>query len=254
MDQSSRLDGHTALVTSSSGNLGAEVVRTFAEAGANSVVTYFQSVAAANELIAELAGTSGTHVAVFGDTRTASTTRAMVETAMEVAVGPIDIVVNNSGPFSMTPFTELSDDEWERIWNGNVTSAFVTAQLLAPGMCAGGWGRIVNVSAGSAFLRNHSIYTLAKDAMITLTESLAVELAPEITVNCVAPGQIAESADDIADFDSSFVERAITRTPSGRLVTRAEVARIVLELCSSNFDMVTGVTVPVDGGWRINRF
>ena len=121
-------------------------------------------------------------------------------------------------------------------------------------MRTGGWGRIVNISAGSAYLRNHSIYTLAKEAMITLTESLAVELAPEVTVNCVAPGQIAESADDIAEFDASFVERAIERTPSGRLVTRAEVARIIVGLCSSRFDMVTGVTIPVDGGWRINRF
>ena len=254
MDSLLPLAGHTALVTSSSRNLGAEIVRAVAEAGANVVVTYFQSPSCADELLGELSVTSGSHVAVYGDTSTASTTRTMVAAAVESAAGPIDIVVNNSGPFSMTPFTELSDEEWERIWNGNVTSAFLASQLLAPGMRTGGWGRIVNISAGSAYLRNHSIYTLAKEAMITLTESLAVELAPEVTVNCVAPGQIAESADDIAEFDASFVERAIERTPSGRLVTRAEVARIIVGLCSSRFDMVTGVTIPVDGGWRINRF
>lgn len=254
MDSLPSLVGHTALVTSSSRNLGSEIVRTLAAAGANVVITYYQSKPSAEELLDELSSTNGCHVVVHGDTSTASTTRDMVGAAVEAAVEPIDIVINNSGPFSMTPYSELADEEWEKIWAGNVTSAFVVSQLLSPAMQSRGWGRIVNVSAGSAYLRNHSIYTLAKEATITLTESLAVELAPEITVNCVAPGQIAESADDIAAFDPSFVERALARTPSGRLVTRAEVAGIIVEFCSSRFDMVTGVTVPVDGGWRINRF
>ena len=96
--------------------------------------------------------------------------------------------------------------------------------------------------------RNHSIYTLAKDAVITFTEALAVEVAPKVTVNCVAPGQIAESADDMAEFDPTFVERATAATPLGRLVTRDEVAGIVVELCGPRFAAVTGVTIPVDGG------
>ncbi len=154
----------------------------------------------------------------------------------------------------MTPFSELPLDEWDRIWNGNATAAFLAAQMLAPQMRLLGWGRIVNVSAASAYLRNHSIYTVAKDAMITLTESMAFELAPEITVNCVAPGQIAESADDIAEFDPSFVERAIDRTPAGRLVTRNEVAELIVSICLPQFDMVTGTTIPIEGGWRINHF
>ena len=154
----------------------------------------------------------------------------------------------------MTPFTELTVDEWDRIWNGNVTAAFLATQMLAPQMRSLGWGRIINVSAGSAYLRNHSIYTIAKEAMLTLTESMALELAPEITVNCIAPGQIAESADDIAEFDPSFVDRAIDRTPAGRLVTRNEVAGLLLAMCLPEFDMVTGATIPIEGGWRINRF
>ena len=254
MDHRISLEGHTALVTSSSRNLGAEIVRVLARAGANVVATYFQSRSHADDLIREISRTAGTHVAVPGDTRTANSTRAMVGAAIDSAPGPIDILINNSGPFSMTPFADLPDEEWDRVWNGNVTAAFIATQLLAPGMRSGGWGRIINVSAGSAYMRNHSIYTLAKAAMITLTESMAVELAPEITVNCVAPGQIAESADDIAEFDASFVQRAIARTPIGRLATRNEVAEVILSLCGQRFDMVTGATIPIDGGWRINRF
>jgi len=125
---------------------------------------------------------------------------------------------------------------------------------VVPAMRAAGWGRIVLLSAGSAALRNHSIYGLAKQAVEFLTEELALELGPEITVNAVAPGQIAESADDIAEFDAGFVERAIAHTPAGRLVTREEVAELVALLCGPAFDMVTGATLPIDGGWRLPRF
>lgn len=248
------LEGHTALVTSSSRNLGAEIVRVLAASGANVITTYFQSKSAAEDLVDELADTPGTHSAVHGDTRSATATCLLLENAIAAAPGTIDILVNNSGPFSMTPFTELTVDEWDRIWNGNVTAAFLATQMLAPQMRSLGWGRIINVSAGSAYLRNHSIYTIAKEAMLTLTESMALELAPEITVNCIAPGQIAESADDIAEFDPSFVDRAIDRTPAGRLVTRNEVAGLLLAMCLPEFDMVTGATIPIEGGWRINRF
>ena len=244
------LEGHTALVTASSRNLGAETVRALALAGADVVVTYRQSGNAAEALIRELP--AGQHVAVFGDTSHHQGVESMVSQAIAAASGPIDIVVNNSGPFSMEPFVELPPSEWDRIWTANVKAAYLTSKLLAPGM--GDWGRIVNISAGSAFLRSHSIYTLSKAAMITLTELLAIELAPSVTVNCVAPGQIFESAADMEEFDPSFVDRAVEATPLGRLATRREVARIVTELCGPRFDVVTGATIPVDGGWRLRTF
>ncbi|MFQ5517852.1 MAG: SDR family oxidoreductase, partial [Acidimicrobiia bacterium] len=83
---------------------------------------------------------------------------------------------------------------------------------------------------------------------------LAVELAPEVAVNCIAPGQIAESAQDVAEFDPTFVERAVGATPAGRRVRRPDVADIIAELCSPRWDMVTGATIPIDGGWRFHRF
>jgi NAD(P)-dependent dehydrogenase (short-subunit alcohol dehydrogenase family) len=154
----------------------------------------------------------------------------------------------------MTPFAELEEPEWDLVWDVNVKAAQIATRLLAPGMRDAGWGRIVLLSAGSAYLRNHSIYGLAKNALAFLAEELALELGPEVTVNAVAPGQIAESADDIAEFDPSFVERAVAHTPAGRLVTRGEVAELVAALCGPAFDMVTGATLPLDGGWRLQRF
>lgn len=250
MEEDRFLEGHTALVTASSRNLGAAIASAMAARGATVVVTYHQSREAAEVLVAGLPGEN--HDAVYADTSSADGISAMVADAVAAVPRPIDIVINNSGPFSMDPFVELEPTEWDRIWTANVKAAFLTSKMLVPGM--GGWGRIVNVSAGSAYLRNHSIYTLSKDAMITFTEALAVEVAPQVNVNCVAPGQIAESADDIAEFDPSFVERSIDATPLGRLVTRAEVASIVAELCAPRFDAVTGATIPIDGGWRLRTF
>jgi len=244
------LAGHTALVTASSRNLGASIVSVLAAQRADVVVTYQRSRDQAEALIAGLP--PGRHVCVPGDLSHTDGIVAMVEAAVEAASGTIDIVVNNSGPFSMVPFVELEPAEWERIWTANVKAAYLTSKMLIPAM--GRWGRVVNVSAGSAYLRNHSIYTLAKDAMITFTEALAVEVGPTVTVNCVAPGQIAESADDMSEFDPTFVERAIEGTPLGRLVTREEVACVVAELCGPRFAAVTGVTIPVDGGGHLATF
>jgi NAD(P)-dependent dehydrogenase (short-subunit alcohol dehydrogenase family) len=154
----------------------------------------------------------------------------------------------------MTPLTELEEADWDTVWDVNVKAAQLATRELAPAMRAAGWGRIVLLSAGSAYLRNHSVYGLAKQAVAFLAEELALELGPEVTVNAVAPGQIAESADDIAEHDPDFVRRATAATPAGRLVRRGEVAELVALLCSPPFDLVTGATLPVDGGWRLQRF
>jgi NAD(P)-dependent dehydrogenase (short-subunit alcohol dehydrogenase family) len=249
------LTGRTALVTGSSRNLGAVIAERLAAQGATVAVTYRASEEEARTLVARLPTDGGRrHAAVGGDLADAAQVRALVASAAETLGGAIDVLVHNAGPFSMRPFGELEEAEWDAVWDVNVKAAQVAARLVAPAMRAAGWGRIVLLSAGSAYLRNHSIYGLAKHALIHLTEALALELGPQVTVNAIAPGQIAESADDIAAYDPSFVERAIAHTPAGRLVTRAEVADLVAALCEPAFDMVTGATLPVDGGWRLQRF
>jgi NAD(P)-dependent dehydrogenase (short-subunit alcohol dehydrogenase family) len=248
------LSGRRALVTSSSRNLGAQIARTLAEQGAAVAVTYQGSEQMARDLVAELSHRTGTaHVCVQGNLLNAGEVRAAVEAARE-GLGGLDILVNNFGPFSAVPMAELPHENWESVWAGNVTATYLATQVVVPDMRTRGWGRIINLSAGSAYLRNHSIYGLAKEAVITLTESLALELGPEITVNAVAPGQVEESAEDIAAIDPTFVDRAVDRTPAGRLVTRTEVADVIAQLCTPVFDMLTGAVLPLDGGWRFNRF
>lgn len=246
--------GMEALVTGSSRNLGAAIASELARRGASVTITYRTSQEDADRVARLLREETGRdHHVIRADLSSAASTRDFLR-RFNHEVGEIDILVNNAGPFAMDPFLQLTEQEWDRIWESNVRAAHLCSQAFAPGMRRRGRGRIVNVSAGSAYIRNHSIYTLAKAALLTLTEALALELGPEISVNAVAPGQIAESADDISEFDPSFVDRAIDRTPLRRLVTRAEVATIVADMVGPAYDSVTGVTLPIDGGWRLNRF
>jgi NAD(P)-dependent dehydrogenase (short-subunit alcohol dehydrogenase family) len=252
--QSEPFAGKSALVTGGSRNLGATIAERLAVCGASVAINYQTSARTADGLVKRLTDQTGRpHFAFRGDMARADEVRDVVHAAEE-QLGRVDILVNNAGPFSMTPFSELPESEWDRIWNANVKAAYIASQLMAPAMRAEGFGRIVNISAVSSVLRNHSIYGLAKSALLFLTEELATELGPEITVNAVAPGQILESAADIAEFDPTFVERAIAATPAGRLVTRDEVADVVIDLCRPDRSGLTGVVVPVDGGFRLRSF
>jgi 3-oxoacyl-[acyl-carrier protein] reductase len=252
---SGSLEGKTALVTGASRNLGEAIAERLAAAGAT-VAVHGRRAGGDGEVVAARlrAATGRDHVAVAGELDAGPAVRAVVEQALAGLGGRVDVLVHNAGPFSITPFGELAEGEWDTVWDVNVKAAYLSAQLVAPGMRAASWGRVVLISAGSAYLRNHAVYGLAKQALGFLAEELALELGPAITVNAIAPGQIEESTADIAEHDASFVERATAHTPAGRLVTRAELAELVVLLCDERFAMVTGATLPVDGGWRFNRF
>ncbi len=248
------LESKTALVTGASMNLGAVTARAIAAQGATVAINYLAAEREPGELLDALRSYGQPAYTAPGDLSQGSDVRRVLESAARALGGRIDILVNNAGPFNADPFATLAEAEWDRILNVNLKAAYLAAQLVVPGMRAAGWGRIINMAAGSAFIRNHGVYGLAKGAVILLTEALALELGPEITVNAIAPGQIAESGPDISAIDPTFIDRAIAHSPSKRLVTRAEVANLIVWLCSPAADLITGHTIPIDGGWRFNRF
>jgi len=242
-----------ALITVAARNLPAVIATEFATAGAAVAINdvAYQDKA---EVLATSIRNQGGRAAVFmADVTDREQLVRMVE-AVQKELGTVDILINGAGPFAMDPFHKLLEADWDRVMNANLKAIYMLTGLVAPGMKAKGWGRIINISAGSADLRNHSIYGLAKWSIRHLTQSLALELGPEITVNAISPGQIAESAPDIAQYDPTFVERAIAWTPVGRLVTRREIARMMVLMCSPAFDIVTGETLRMDGGWGIPRW
>lgn len=230
-----------ALVTASSDTLGAAIARGLHDAG---VPTVWQGTRAEGPQPAGAAYVRGDIVA--------DPERVVIEAAAALG-GPISVLVNNLGPWDATPVAAADPAQWRRAIDHHVGAALRVAQLVAPGMRELGWGRIVNISAGSAGTRDHGLYGLGKSFLEELTESLAFELAPAITVNALSPGQIQESVPAMTAIDPTAVARMVHRTPAGRLVTRAEIAALVRSLCEPAFDMVTGTVIPVDGGYRIPR-
>ena len=253
MSEASRLAGSRALVTGSSRNLGAVIAERLAAAGATVAITYRESEPEARSLAERLRRETGRrHPCVQGDLATEDGVRAVVGASLD-ALGGIEVLVNNAGPWVAAPFTRLAPGDFDAALHANVKAAYLATQLAAPAMRQAGWGRVVNLSAGSRHLRSHSVYGLAKAAVVFLTEELACELGPEITVNAIEPGQISESGAEMDAIEPGFVTRAIAATPAGRLVTRGEVAEAVVALCSPALDMLTGATLPLDGGWRFRR-
>lgn len=252
-ETNSFLAGKKVLITGAARNLGAVVAAEFAAHGARVAIVDRHITEEAVKRAEALNRGPGRAANFIADVSDPAQIRDVVERVQE-AFGPVDVLINNAGPFAIDPFLKLRVEDWDYVMNSNLRAIYLFAQHVAPGMNERGWGRIINVAAGSAFLRNHSVYGLAKAAVMFLTEALALELKPGVTVNAIAPGQIAESAPDISAYDPTFVERTLRITPAGRLVTRADVARMMVRLCSLEFDMVTGLTIPMDGGARLPRF
>lgn len=248
--------GKVALITGCYRNLGAVVAETFARLGANVVINDLDtsSLQGLGEKLIERIQSHGVKaIAIPADMSKGNQVRALCRKALN-ELGQVDIIVNNAGPFSMDSYLEMKEKTYDLVMNVNLKAIYLTAQELVPQMKKNGWGRIVSMSAGSAYVRNHSVYSLAKYAVQILTESLALEVGPEVTINAVAPGQIYESLPDIHKIDPTFGERYTNRSPLKKLVTRQDVANLITQICMPGMDKMTGVTIRFDGGAEIWRF
>jgi 3-oxoacyl-[acyl-carrier protein] reductase len=250
------LENRVALVTGAYRNLGAVTAETLARYGASVIVNDLDTPDLSphgQALLDRIRGHRVKAAAIPADLSRAAEVKELCHRALST-LGRVDIIVNNAGPFNMDPFVSLAEATWDRIMDVNLKAIYLTAQHLAPQMKTNGWGRIVSMCAGSAFIRNHNVYSLAKAGVQVITESLALELGPEITVNAVAPGQIYESLPDIHAFDPTFGERYLARTPAKRLIRRAEVAETIAWFCLPANGTITGVTIRLDGGAEIPTF
>lgn len=250
------LEGKVALVTGAYRNLGAVTAETLAEYGASVIINDVDrpELVPHGQAVLERIRAHGVQAAaITADLSRSSEVRRLCLDALSV-FGRVDILINNAGPFNMDPYLSLEEGTWDLVINVNLKAVYLTAKYLAPQMKANGWGRIVSMCAGSAFIRNHNVYTLAKAGVQVITESLALELGPEVTVNAVSPGQIYESLPDIHAIDPTFGERYLARTPAKRLIRRSEVAEMIALFCFPSSGTITGVTIRLDGGAEIPRF
>ena len=243
------LKGCAAIVTGGSGGLGQRICRALALDGVNVVVNYTASEAKAKGVAAELSKLGVRALAIQADVTDPAAVARMVEQT-KAEFGRVDILVNDAAFNKTIQFPDLdgmTHELWNHIMTTNLTGAFNCIRAVAPLMKAQGQGRIVNISSGAGvFPRGSSIaYAVSKAGMIHLTKCMAVALAPQVTVNCVAPG-FMEGTRMTANRPADYVANVASTTLLSRVVDKDDVADQVVLFCRS--DSVTGQNVVMDSG------
>ena len=242
------LEGRVCLVTGASRALGASIARTLARRGAGVAVNYNRSAGAAADLCEELRALGSRAEPFNADVGDAAQASRMVAGVWE-RFGRIDVLVNNAGPYVDDPYLDLDVAGFDHVMATNVRATYAVTRAAGARMKESGGGCVINIAATSAFQGTHGVYGLAKAGVVHLTRQLAVELAPEIRVNCLAPGLIADNE----GMDPKKVGEVVAGTPLGRLVSRAEIAEALYLLCGPAFESVTGQTILMDGGHSITH-
>lgn len=247
------LRGRVALVTGGSGDLGTAICSSLAEAGCDIVVGYVGNHEGARKTVAAVDGLGRRAcMAQFDQSDALALDAAVASAAREL--GRLDILVNNAAWNIGIPFPELDKltvEIWDRIFDTNVRGPFLLARAAAAHMRRTGGGRIVNIaSVGGLMPSGSSIaYASSKAALIHLTRCLAVALAPDITVNCVAPGLI-EGTRMAQRLPPAVVERARQSVVLRRTSDMRDIAEQVVTFCRA--DSVTGQVLVVDGGMHFH--
>ncbi|HEX4036071.1 MAG TPA: SDR family NAD(P)-dependent oxidoreductase [Solirubrobacteraceae bacterium] len=240
------LEGSVAIVTGAAGGVGRATVELFQSRGARVV---------AEDIKDEVSELESDDVATLvGDVADAETARRAVALARK-RFGALQILVNNAGRFLMKPITETSEEEWDELLRVNVRGAFLHAREALPALAESGDGRIVNVASisGVIGLPGQAAYCSTKGAIVQLTRQLAIEQAPRVRVNAVAPGAIdTPFVDAVLGFTPDRDERLAAiaaQHPLGRLASAQEIAEVIAFLASPRSSIITGAVLLADGGF-----
>ncbi|NMO18476.1 SDR family oxidoreductase [Pyxidicoccus fallax] len=239
------LTGRVALVTGGGVRLGRELAESLGRAGATVAVHHHGSREGAESVVATLRGMGGRARAFQADLTRAESIAPLVE-EVERELGAISILVNSAARFDRAPFVETTADTMEACWALNVRAPYLLSQQVARRMLARGGGDIINIlDVGGAFApwRGYSAYGITKAALTHLTRCLALELAPSIRVNGVAPGTVLPP-ETMAPTVREALQR---RIPQRRFGVPADVAEAVLFFLTGPA-FITGQILAVDGG------
>ena len=240
-----------ALVTGGSRGLGRAICLALAAEGAKVVVNYRRDPQAAADVVAEIDGTFGAKaMAVRGDVAKEADVVEMFSLAEE-SFSRVDVLVNNAAVCPTGPVKDMTQQEWSSTLQTNLTGTFLTSrEMVRRLLAAGRGGRIVNIASVAAFrgsTTGHAPYDASKGGMVSLTVSLAREVAPHgIAVNAVAPGMMLTEM--TAATLAANEEKYLSRIPLRRIGDPAEIADVVAFLASQRASYMTGATVDVSGG------
>jgi len=234
------LKGKKVLITGAAKRVGRALAIALSQKGALPVLHYWNSKQEAEELQKSLK-LPPSHLL-----------QANLENEKEVfkladqalSLGPIDILINSASTYYPTPFTELDLKDWDKIFNINLKSIFILSQKLGLAMKKQGRGRIINIAdtAATKPYLNYLPYCTSKGALLNFTKALALELAPEVSVNVLSPGPIAPPP----EFDTQQITNIQNRLPLKKWGGFEEVAKGVIFFCESDF--TTGDHLTIDGG------
>jgi len=240
--------GKIALITGGAHRVGKAITMALAQAGANVVINYNTSSEAAEKTVAQAKALGVEALAVQANVSDYQQVEKMVGSTRE-KFGGIDILVNSASPWRETPFPTDNLDGWHLVTGVLINGSFYCANAVAPMMLEKGEGAIVNIVDLSAWepWPNFIAHSVGKTALLALSRQLALELAPEVRVNAVAPGPVLPPP----NFDEEKIARTARKTLLNRWGTAEDVAEAVLYFVRANY--VTGEVIAVDGGQRFGH-
>lgn len=235
--------GRVALVTGGGSGIGAEVARRLARGGAQVAILDRRPEGAA--AVAEEVG----GIAITGDVAVTADVEAAVAQTVE-QLGEIDVLIPNAGIGTAKALWDYTDKEWDLLVGVNLTGTFTCLRAVIPRMMAGAGGTVVNVASltGVRPTMGEGPYSAAKAGVIALTMSAAMEAAPTVRVNCVAPGMVRTPLTRMVTDNPTWLAGAEAGTPLARIGDAGEVADVVAFLASDASSYITGQTIVVDGG------
>jgi 2-deoxy-D-gluconate 3-dehydrogenase len=247
------LRGKVAIVTGGNGGIGLGMARGFADAGAD-IVVVGRNEAKSKAAVEDLRQRGVKAIAVTTDVTDKAAVASMVERVAK-ELGRIDILVNNAGMSIRKPPHELELDEWSKVIDTNLTSAFVCSKAAYPALKASGGGKVINIGSmmsifGASFA---PAYAASKGGIVQFTRACACAWAADnIQVNAILPGWIDTDLTRRArEQIGGLHERVLARTPAARWGEIDDFAGIAVFLASSASDFVTGTAIPVDGGFSV---
>jgi gluconate 5-dehydrogenase len=244
------LSGRRALVTGSSRSIGAVLAHGLAQAGAE-VVLNGRDQDSLQRTLADMTQQTEAklHAVAFDVTDSAAVGDAV--RAIERDIGPLDILVNNAGVQHREPMLTVSPENWDRVLNTNLSSAFLVGRTVAAGMVERGYGKIINICSITSWLGRPGIaaYAASKGGMTMLTRTMCAEWAASgVTVNGLAPGYVATELTRALVEDPEFDTWLRARTPAGRWARMEDLVGTLVWLAAPASDFVNGQVVAVDGG------
>lgn len=243
------LSGKVAIVTGLSRGLGQGIALALAEAGAD---VFGVSTKGAPETKKQVEALGRTYHEICADLSDASVAEAIVEECCK-AFGKVDILVNNAGAMRRASAYEMTEQDWDHVVDVNLKTVFFLAQSAARKMRdQGDGGKIINLASMLSYQGGVNVagYTASKGGVKTLTMLLANEWAKDgISVNAIAPGYMATDMTEAIQNDPKRNPDILARIPKGRWGTPRDLGGAAVFLASEASDYVTGITIPVDGGW-----